>query len=634
MPKKKIKLLLFLLLLFFLLGADFVFALEITYPRVPGAAPPQDFLTTAPPEDVLSLYAKYLVNLCIWAGGILALAGLIYGGILYLISTGKPDRMVLAKSQISAAFFGLLLLLSSFLILKTLSPQFINLKIPALQPITVIDRPTIPSPPTKELRTSINVEIPFGTVIEKWVFEGTVPWEQGKRIPRIKSNVETTREITDKLLSQSKDLKNYSDACECFGNTLPDPRCNYYGCPPCPRSDKCTCDPCRPVRGQIQNTENKNQTEINNLVVEQTKTEEEVRLLKEQLAKLERAEQFILDCYDWINGRSDFLEKKKYFKEKEWLLREAKIWEQILIDEDWATFYCPVSGTIIGEAGYYLSEQELKEIKEQVIPEMVQSEEPMSCRIGIPVGEIIDRTKRTTKLLINKLEILVEKDKELIDAVDKLQVLVSQCSSRRCEPRCNCVSCGHSCTYCIEIGCFVKPGLDGVCPKREIRDQLDEIQSIWQEIKDIIDGKGNNDTPADIGVIPIIENVIPEILKDLEIIIRQRMKTCVSEIPSDISDEKALEGLIGLLRCEASVKGVGPDGVIIQNCCLQEGDFQKEFGECLEFCYLEQGNENYKDCLQVCLKDKAEELERAGYEETAEILKTCRHKLNFYCCTP
>ncbi|MBZ9578155.1 hypothetical protein KJA13_04000 [Patescibacteria group bacterium] len=629
MPKKKLKLLFFLLLLFLLLGADFVFALEITYPRVPGAAPPQDFLNdpSVLSEDILSLYAKYLVNLCVWAGGILALAGLIYGGILYLISTGKPDRMALAKNQISAAFFGLLILLSSYLILKTLSPQFINLKIPALQPITVIDRPTIPSPPTKELRTSINVEIPFGTIIEKWVFEGTIPWEQRKRIPRIKSNVETTREITNNLLSQSKDLKNAADRCEC-GILRPDPPCNHYGCNDCP-PEYCTSDPCRNARGRIQDAENKNQTEINNLVVEQAKTEEEVRLLKEQLAKLERAEQFILDCYNWISGRSDFLEKKKYFKEKEWLLREAKIWEQILIDEDWATFYCPVSGTIIGEAEYYLSEQELKEIKEQVIPEIMESEEPMSCRTGIPVGEIIDRTKRTTKLLIDKLEILVGKDKELIDAVDKLQVLVSQCSSRNCTPRCVCVSCGHDCEYCVEIGCFGEP-----CPRKAISDQLNEIQTIQEEITYLINGKGNNDTPADIGVVPITEDVIPEILKDLEIIIRQRMKTCVSEIPSDISDEKVLEELMGLLRCEASVRGEGPDGVIIQNCCLQQGDFQKEFGECLEACYLEQGNENYKNCLQPCLEDKAEELERAGYKETAEILKTCRHKLNFYCCTP
>jgi len=250
-------------------------------------------------------------------------------------------------------------------------------------------------------------------------------------------------------------------------------------------------------------------------------------------------------------------------------------------------------------------------------------------RTEVPAGEIIDRTKRTTQLLTDKLELLVEKDKELIDAVDKLQVLVSQCSSRNCVPQCVCISCGHSCTYCQEIGCFGEP-----CPRGAINDQLDEVQRIQEEITYLINGVGNNDNPVDIGVVPIIENVIPEILKDLEIIIRQGMKACVSEVPSDISDEKAFEGLMGLFHCEDSIKGEGPDGVIIQNCCLQQGDFQKEFGECLEFCYLEQGNENYKDCLQPCLEDKAEELKMAGHEETAEILKTCRHKLNFYCCTP
>ncbi|GAH97359.1 unnamed protein product [marine sediment metagenome] len=596
---------------------------------MPGAAPPQDFLNdpSVLSEDVLSLYAKYLVNLCIWTGGILALAGLIYGGILYLISTGKPDRMALAKNQITGAFFGLLILLSSYLILKTLSPQFINLKIPALQPITVIDRPTIPSPPTKELRTSINVEIPFGTIIEKWGFEGTVPWEQGKRIPRIKSNVETTREITDNLLNQSKDLKNYSDACECFGNTLPDPRCNYYGCPPCPRSDKCTCDPCKPVRGKIQNTESKNQTEINNLVVEQTKTEKEVRLLKEQLDKLERAEKFMLECYDWIDSLSDFLIKKTNFTENEWLLRKIKFWEEISIRGDWATFYCPVSGTIMGEAEYTvsaISPETMKELEEAAVTEISEPAELTACTTGIPVGEIIDRTKRTTKLLINKLEILVEKNKELIDAVDGLQVLVSQCSSRRCIPRCVCVSCGYHCTYCQEIGCFGDP-----CPSKVISDQLDEIQTIQKEIKDIIDGKGNNDTPADIGVVPIIEKVIPKILEDLEIIIRAGMQSCVSEIPSDISgSEEAFKNLMLLSNCESAIRGVGPEGIIIQNCCLEQDEFQ----ECLGLCYLQEGDEKYKDCLQKCLEEKAKELEIAGFKEEAEIIKTCRHKLNFYCC--
>jgi len=50
----------------------FLFFLEIIYPRIPGALAPQDFLNTALAEDILSLYAKYLINLCVWAGGILA----------------------------------------------------------------------------------------------------------------------------------------------------------------------------------------------------------------------------------------------------------------------------------------------------------------------------------------------------------------------------------------------------------------------------------------------------------------------------------------------------------------------------------------------------------------------------------
>ena len=132
----KLKLLFFLLLLFLFLGVSFVSALEIDYPNLPGVDPPQDFVndSSAASEDIPSLYVKYFFNLAIWVAGIIALGALIYGGIRYLTSTGKPDAMASAKDQITAAFFGLLLLFSSYLVLSILNPELIILEISELEP--------------------------------------------------------------------------------------------------------------------------------------------------------------------------------------------------------------------------------------------------------------------------------------------------------------------------------------------------------------------------------------------------------------------------------------------------------------------------------------------------------------------
>ena len=693
MKKNSFKLVFCFLLLFLFLGANFVSALEIDYPKIPGADRPQDFVNdpSVTPEDILSLYTNYIFNLTIWAVGIIALGALIYGGTRYLTSTGKPEAMVSAKEQIIGAFFGLLLLLGSYLVLSILNPELIVLKIPELEPIEPAEEiPEISPLPTKEIRTSINTEIPFGTIIDSGVFAGAIiscdecgkgavnicdeteclkigPWcefRNGKwgdciekempRIPRIYNNSVITKTLADKLKQQSEDLKNYSDDCECFENTVPDPRCDHPGCNDCPPT-YCTSDPCREVRGDIQDAEQKNLeniylgTEITypdyysgddveittSLTEEQAKTEEEVRLLKEQLDKLERAEEFMLECYEWLDSLADFLAKKDSFQAKGNILRKVKFWDEILIRGDWATFYCPVSGTILGETEYIDTTGDIsQQIEDMPTVEEIATEESPACTTEIPVGEIIDRTLRTGYKLVERMEKLIELDKELINAVDVLQVLVSYCSSRPgCYPECQCYCCvpchGGCCGWCCkEIGCFPSPwatiegvGEFGPCPTNSIQDQLEEIQRIWQEITDLIEGKSNGNTPEEkidtIGILPIIKEVIPGILEDLEEKIREEMEYCVTDVP--LEETEIPELINSMLTCKSSERTPGPEGpggTIIQKCCLEEGPFE----ECLENCYLAGDYKKYKECLYDCV------------ETLPDDVNKCRHKLNFYCC--
>ena len=60
-------------------------------------------------------------------GGLVALAIIIYGGVLYSASAGNPSRIEEAKTWIEHAIFGLILLLSSFLILNIINPDLTTL---------------------------------------------------------------------------------------------------------------------------------------------------------------------------------------------------------------------------------------------------------------------------------------------------------------------------------------------------------------------------------------------------------------------------------------------------------------------------------------------------------------------------
>ena len=109
MLRKRSTLFFLVLLLGLVLGASFVFALEINYPNLPGTdtTRPQDIPSDSP--NALPLYVQYIVNFAVWAAAIVALVVLVIGGVRYSSSTGKPEAMISARNQISAGFFGLLL---------------------------------------------------------------------------------------------------------------------------------------------------------------------------------------------------------------------------------------------------------------------------------------------------------------------------------------------------------------------------------------------------------------------------------------------------------------------------------------------------------------------------------------------
>ena len=108
----------FLLILLFLLfiSSSTALALEIDWPRSPGG---KDLDDDSDVGDMVQYFYEWAIVL----GGLATFTSLVFGGFKYLSSMGQPQVLKEAKDQITSAFAGLILLLSSWLILNLINPD-------------------------------------------------------------------------------------------------------------------------------------------------------------------------------------------------------------------------------------------------------------------------------------------------------------------------------------------------------------------------------------------------------------------------------------------------------------------------------------------------------------------------------
>lgn len=84
--------------------------------------------------------AQFIENFYRYALGIVGAAAfvvIIYGAILYTTSAGNPAKQQDARAWITGAIWGIVLLLSTYLILYTINPNLVNLVDPHLEKIDV-----------------------------------------------------------------------------------------------------------------------------------------------------------------------------------------------------------------------------------------------------------------------------------------------------------------------------------------------------------------------------------------------------------------------------------------------------------------------------------------------------------------
>lgn len=113
-PAKKNILILIILGVF--IFAPKTLALEIAWPDSPAGTPITD--TSTLPDLI-----KYIYEWAIALGGLAVFISLLIAGIQYLTSLGDPSSLKEAMDRMKSAVLGLILLLSSWLILNTINPD-------------------------------------------------------------------------------------------------------------------------------------------------------------------------------------------------------------------------------------------------------------------------------------------------------------------------------------------------------------------------------------------------------------------------------------------------------------------------------------------------------------------------------
>jgi len=124
-----VSLLLFFVLSFSLFAFRFSLAQEITLEvRIGGAAGAVGDFVVRDLGQYLSILYNYLISIA----GVLATVMIMVGGVRWLLAAGDPGKIGAAKETIGSAVIGLGLALGSFLILNTINPQLVELRLPTI----------------------------------------------------------------------------------------------------------------------------------------------------------------------------------------------------------------------------------------------------------------------------------------------------------------------------------------------------------------------------------------------------------------------------------------------------------------------------------------------------------------------
>ncbi len=206
--KSKILILLFLPILVKAQG------LQLDYPRI-GNNSLEKFPTL--PE-----YIGWLYGFSIVIASFIALWSLVVGGYTYFASVGSPSKISQAKDQIYYSFLGLIILLSSWLILNSINPGLTKLEIST----KMIDVP-ITKPEEIKANQSEYLVLPLGQMIEHNFYSKEAMNKfktQGQNIVNLETEIQTLQTLAKNLNTEIQNCKcgtpDCGIDCPCNGECL------------------------------------------------------------------------------------------------------------------------------------------------------------------------------------------------------------------------------------------------------------------------------------------------------------------------------------------------------------------------------------------------------------------------------
>jgi len=515
------------LVLFFLDSFLFVLAqdrqLEVNYPEILGIKPTAK---TGLPE-----YIKYLFNFAVITSGFILFSVFIYSGILFLLAGDNPTKISEARSWISGGILGVLILLSSWIILHTINPQLftfqfppIKIKLPKYEVKKCAKDEECPGFPdfacdishgTCHLKgkTLLVYEIPLGTLTTKQL------WSD-KRIEEIKKlNEEFQNFLEEKIKVGDKEFRRISDLNQYLKTLTWECQCSNLDAlatkstinsPLAANPVACTGDPCPDkARKEIEEITKINLDRIKRLENFTKEFKKQINSLDKDVEKFSKGVEDAIDCMN--NGEiytlTEELALAQEYENRGW---QVKILRYFLAAEnDPFVFYCAVGGAAkesYHKAPSLAAEELIPAIKPEGIEETEKLTQPIYCPLEIPVGEILQQAMNLTTQTINtKNSInywLEQYQKEIRDLID----LNSQCNNENCSITSGCLPnpCYEKCepepwNFCLP---FCRPrcitaaqGCTGNCSaglfndvKKKIDDCLSKGDCLLEDLDKIAQG--------------------------------------------------------------------------------------------------------------------------------------------------
>jgi hypothetical protein len=563
----------FFVFFFILIIPFFVLAqeLEVNYPEIFGEKP----------ETVqygLPQYVKYIFNFAIAAIGLIAFVALIWGGILYLSSAGKPERLREGKDRVFFALIGLIILIFSYIILVTVDPNLLIFEFPPLTPVLSDLKPW--EPITVKEASLVLEELPIGQMTRDNLWEK----EKTERIENLNLDLENFLkekiEIKDSNLENNnfnlisdlnKYLKTVTDECRCENLTAictkPQNGSLPIGCSgdPCQTEQSGGVEP-NSARDRINKTIEIDRDKIKIILDYQEKFTKEKDLLREELRKFQEVQAEITSCQ---SNNKELILLNNYLSTKQVYEKQG---DRVAIIKSYAepkgnplTFYCTVGGTIFDDIynasddSGYNSEETDNTIKGTGSYET----ERISCPVEVPIGETLDQLRELAVQAVFKLERMSLLLADLAKQAQEMTELVSQCNETSCDIACNCIPnpCYQCCipipcTICVPFCrsiCLQAVGVchGEACPVAEILQKSEQIKETENKIFDTI------------GEIKLI---FPEIAYNLDDPKNQYNLKNLSTAVGLCYSSDIYNPDWALLNCENAIGNFGPKGYQIADC--------------------------------------------------------------------